>query len=393
MPTSTIYDSVPDFLEEEDYDEVEPATPAASPNVEIKEEAAPASKMKQTSPQPVETEPTTPPAISGKRVTEGNARLLAFAGAFPGADSEAFSVLSARQDLMEKTGKMVLPTVKGTETRLRKLERLGVLEKYKSPFTKVNHYSLTHPGECAAWSFGYSLNNAASLDRVSKARATHYQMIAHVAAQLASPQGFFRESLGIEPVPFDALISEHQMRAAYEKVNKDLKKKKEAGEEHDFGEWRLGALRQANQHVKDGLVSYADVVEAFPFLLTVGHPEIEGERFKSVHQPDLAVNLDADRNDRYGKNLLIEIELSKKSWDDYHSILNTFRVELEHGFVYSRVVYFTSGPQVGTLLRKVDAAGEFGLFKSGRLVVLPLLDRSGNEIRFNNRISLGGRES
>lgn len=62
MPTSTIYDSVPDFLEEEDYDEVEPATPAASPNVEIKEEAAPASKMKQTSPQPVETEPTTPPS-------------------------------------------------------------------------------------------------------------------------------------------------------------------------------------------------------------------------------------------------------------------------------------------------------------------------------------------
>lgn len=337
----------------------------------------------------VELNENKPQRVSGARVTEGNARLLAFAGMFPGADSEAFSVLSNRQETKLSPGGM-LPTVKGTEKRLRKLEALGTLGKYKNPLTNQTHYSLTKQGFAAAWSFGYGLKHGATLNGASRERATHYQMIAHVAAQFASPEGFFRESLGIEPVALYDLISEHAMRGSFEPVKEKLKAWKKKGESGDFGRWREAAMIYAIQKMTDKKIHPSDLVESNPALLTIGQPQREGTKLKAVYQPDLAVMLDHDRTDARSKNLLVEVELSKKSWEEYNSILATIARELDHEVIYSRAVYFTVGTQVETLLRKVDRAGGYNLFSTGKLLVLPILHRDRSPVSFSKRITIGG---
>jgi hypothetical protein len=325
----------------------------------------------------------------GRRITEGNAIKLALIWKFPGADVEACSIITDRQDKPFATSGL-MPTIKGTDKVLRKLEDLGAVGKHKNPDTQRSVYSLTKAGRAAAYSFGYVAPDTSSLHNTSERRANHYQMIAHVAAQFASPMGFFRDSLGIEPVGINGVISEHEMRAAYEPIKKELKEQKETGESGDFGLWRKAAMKYALKAAGDGRLDWSSITEAMPALLTIGEPDVEKAKTKAVHQPDLAVILDGDRTDADSRNLLVEVELNKKSWADYESILRTYDAELKHGFIYSRVVYFTIGTQVETLLRKIDKAHELNLFASGKLVVLPLTHRDGTLVRFEKRINIKG---
>lgn len=320
---------------------------------------------------------------AGPRITEGNAQRLWFIGKFPGADAEACSIILDRKD---QPG--MIPTIKGTEKVLRKLDNLGAVGKYRNPETKQPIFSLTASGRAAAYSFGHRVEDSATLHKTSERRANHYQMIAHVAAQFASPKGFFRESLGIEPVGINGVISEHEMRAAYEPIKQKLKNRKAKGESGDFGMWRRGAIKHTLTLAKEGRLSLSDLTEAYPALLTLGEPEVEESRTKAVHQPDLAVILDSERKGTESQNLLVEVELNKKSWDAYSEILHTYAAELKHSFVYSKIVYFTIGSQVETLLRKVDKKENLGLFESGRLVVLPILHRDGAPVRFSKRITI-----
>lgn len=107
------------------------------------------------------------------RVSEGNARTLAFLGHFPGADSEALSLISHRQESRLYPGG-VLPTIKGTEKRLRKLERLDTLDRHRDPATGVNHYGITKNGITAAWSFSYDMEHASTTNKLSFERLNHY---------------------------------------------------------------------------------------------------------------------------------------------------------------------------------------------------------------------------
>ncbi len=104
------------------------------------------------------------------------------------------------------------------------------------------------------------------------------------------------------------------------------------------------------------------------------------------HWPDLVVHRDATRSDRKAKNVAIEVELNKKSWDEYKKLLRTFHEEFKNGAVYERVIYFTVGTQVENLLRKIDAQLETGLFDSNRLLVLPIQGRDGNEVKLKKRV-------
>jgi hypothetical protein len=353
-------------------------------------QTAPVDPPLATASEPVkETAPKRVGDYVGRRITEGNAIKLALIWKFPGADVEACSIITDRQDKPFATSGL-MPTIKGTDKVLRKLEDLGAVGKHKNPDTQRAVYSLTKAGRAAAYSFGYDAPDTSTLHNTSERRANHYQMIAHVAAQFASPMGFFRDSLGIEPVGIDGVISEHEMRAAYEPVKKKLKEKKDAGESGDFGLWRKAAMRYALKAAGDGRIDWSDITESNPALLTIGEPDVEEAKTKAVHQPDLAVILDRDRDDQEARNLLVEVELNKKSWADYDSILRTYAAELSHGFIYSRVVYFTIGTQVETLLRKVDKKAKTNLFDSGRLIVLPLTHRDGTLVRFEKRISIKG---
>lgn len=337
------------------------------------------------------TAPLTSPRPSGAHVTEGNAKILAFVASFTAASSEAISMLSHRQETRWGAGGE-LPTVRGTEQRLAKLVRLGAIEKYRNQLTGVTHYGITKAGIGAGWSFGYNLDDAETIRNLSIKRLTHYQMIAHVAAQLVSPEGYFRSSLGIEPVTLDELINERSMRIASDPVKKRLQKNRSDDDRGDFGRWRSNVLDSAKKAVHDGRLRWSDLVEARPALLTMGAPQRGDTIRKAIHEPDLVVHLDAFRTDERARNIAVEVELSKKSWDDYDAILATWAEEFRSGLVYDRGVYITPSSEIESLLRRVDEAGKYGLIESGKLQIVPLLHRDGNTpIKFENRVKVGGR--
>lgn len=326
------------------------------------------------------------------RITDMDARLLAFAGKFPCADAEAFSVLTFRQEgpTSEAGG---LPAIASLKQRLRKLEKLGAVKSFRHAATGVISYGLTKDGAAYARDFGYNMDHWRGIEGISLERLTHFRMIANVAAQLASPVGFFAESLGIAPVPLDKLISENAMRGEYSPIAERLKAEAKDGKSASYAKWRARAVDHAFKEVDAGKYEWSDLVEAHPVLLTLPRAQTNGQKKpKQIYQPDLTVNLDHDREDSRGRNLLVEIELSKKNWAAYDELLRTIDQETREGIVYNQAVYFTVGTQVGTLLKKIDQAGNggqgYGLFKSKRLAVLPITHRDGTPVQLHRRISL-----
>lgn len=340
---------------------------------------------------------------TGSRVSDGNAQTLAFLGSFPAADSESLSMIAHRQESRLYPGG-VLPTIKGTEKRLRKLERLNTLDRHKNPATGVNHYGITKNGIAAAWSYGYEMEHAATTNKLSFERLNHYRLIAHVAAQLLSPEGFFRDSLGIEPVALDQLWSERRMQSAFDPIKRKLEEERANGQLGSFAKWREAALTAAVMEAKQAieaaqgddakrraaLLKWSSLIERNAELLTLGLGQTGEHNGKPVYQPDLAVLRDQRRASGRAKNLLIEIELSKKSWNTYDAILSTIDAETRRPYVYERAVYFYVGSQIPTLIKKVDAAGGYDLISSGRLVLMPITHRDGSEFKLQNRIETGG---
>lgn len=323
------------------------------------------------------------------RVTPENAHFLAFASLFPAANSEAYSVLTNRQD--SNLGRLTggLPTVASTENKLRKLVKLTALDRFRQATTGQHLYGITPLGNGYAQEFGYGLGKPEPITGLSLERLNHYKMIAHIAAQLVSPAGFFKDSLGLDPLSLDNLVTEQALRRPYSQVKKMLDEQAKQGKPNDFGKWRAAKLNEAVQQVKDGKMEWSDLIEAYPVLLTLGQPQREGSTTKSIHQPDLAIVLDQDRNEARSRNILVEVELSKKTWQAYDAILATLKAELDKPYIYNRAVYFTMGTQVSTLLKKVDAAGDYNLIPSGKLVVLPICDREGNALTPQNRVTVG----
>src|SRR5690606_26175638 len=102
-------------------------------------------------------------------------------------------------------------------------------------------------------------------------------------------------------------------------------------------------LLRAIQEVKDGRIEWPDLLEAHPALYTVGVSEPERKKANGAKRPDLVINLDRERTNA-ARNLLVEVEVSKKSWQRYEKILATLKTELDNPYVYKRAVYFTIGP-------------------------------------------------
>ncbi|MGO2140847.1 MAG: hypothetical protein ACTH30_10585 [Leucobacter sp.] len=323
------------------------------------------------------------------RVTAADAHYLAFAAMFPGADSEAFSMLAYREESRFGPGGE-LPTIKGAEKRLRKLVSLGALEKHRNPTSGRTQFGASKAGIGYARDFGYPLVAPGTLNGISVERLNHYRLIAQVAAQLISPVDYFEESLGISGLTIDDLITEQAMRDSYSPVREQLKTlKSKEGLSADFGKWRQKTITELLPDYRAGHKPWSGFNDENHAIFTVGHPQREGASLKSVHQPDLAV-LNPYRNDSRSGNLLIEVELSKKNATEYDRILQTLRLELNNPYVYSRAVYFTVGTQVENLLRKIDSEGGYRLFEKGLLVVEPITHRDGTAVALNRRVVIGG---
>ena len=324
------------------------------------------------------------------RVTERDIPIVYFLGHFPGADADACSLLNTAKTTEfgdQKVGGG-LTSVATTKNRLDKLRRLGVVERYRHPVTGTHSYGLTQVGFSAAREYGLNMDHGRPLSGLSVGRLAHYRAIALVAAKFTSPRGFFSKA-GIEPVPIENLVSENTMRAAYEPIKAELMARKKDGKSHDFGEWRAAKRDQALQEIASKMLSPADLIDAYPVLLTLGEQQGNGVKAKPVHQPDLAINLDSNRN-QWSKNILVEVELSPKNRDEYTRILATYAAELARPHVAARVIYFAIGTQVSAILKQIDTAEGFGLFESGKLSVVPLTDRNGRPLAQKTRVTIGG---
>lgn len=372
--------SIPDFLEAEDYNEQPETTAPTEPD-------APKFGAPGFGAGISRTHRGTPRA----RITDADSLFLRFAGMLPCADAEAFSLLRNSTPTNLNPVPAGLLSIKGAEAILRKLHKVEAVDRFRHAGTGITSYGLSRNGFGYARGFGYELEHGATMNGISLERLSHYRLIAHVAAMFASPAGFFEDSLGVGPVSLDQIITEHAMRGAFEPVKQGLAQRKKDGKTSDFGAWRKAKLDQAIQAMRDHKLAPADLIEAHPVLLTLGMPTVEGVKGKAVYQPDLAINLDQERTGGKSNNLLVEIELTRKSFEAYDTILRTIDAETKAPYVYSRAVYFTIGSSVENLLRKVDAAGEFDLFKSGRLTVLPITHRDGTPVQLNRRIVVEGR--
>lgn len=322
------------------------------------------------------------------RITQNDLPYLLFAGMFPGADVEAMSLLRHTQKSPVSEGGK-LRTIKGTLIRLKKLEELGALESYKSEITGTTHWGLTEGGYLyAQYSDVLSENKLTiGLSGMSLTRLNHYRMIALAAAKFVSPEGFFQQSLGMAPVDLLDLVSEPEMRREQLPIKDELAAvAKQQGTKADFGKWRINAIKESLKDIKDGHLGWHEIAALRPELWTIGQPYNEALPVKSTHWADFVVDRSRLQKDRNGQSLLIEVELSKKSWKEYERILRTFFKEFQNPLIYQRVVYFTVSNEVETMLRRVDEKHEFGLFASKRLVVLPLTHRDGTPVKLKTRI-------
>ncbi|WP_243224553.1 hypothetical protein [Microbacterium sp. CIAB417] len=327
------------------------------------------------------------------RLTEGGAPLLAFVAKFPGATAEAVSILRKSQASPVYEGGKLL-TVPGAMKQLEKFKRLGLVESHRRSNNgeAVTHWGATEAGVLAAQQFGFleEPNEASpdALEGMSLSHLNHLRFVALVAAQFASPENFFKDKLSLPPVPLKYLISEQQVRRDFKPLETALGANKKEGKLSDFGVWRSQKIEEIQKEVEGGFLSWNEVLEAHPELRVMGLPasKFPNSRPKTKHLPDLVVSLESVRKGAQSKSIMVEIELSKKHWDDYESLLRLYAAELRHRFAYGRVIYFTVQNGVGALMKRIDQKHEFGLFKSGALSVIELTHRDGSPVKLKRRI-------
>lgn len=320
-----------------------------------------------------------------ERLTARDAEIIAFIAKNPGADKEAISLIQAPEKNTISAGTNATISLRTAEQRLSKIHRLGATERFRNPITGTTHYGATELGAALAADLGYDLGDTfRRLEGLSTQRLRHYQMIALIAAQFVSPAEYFKDSLGLPALSIDSLISENQMRADLAKAKQTM----EASGGKSFGTFRHQTLKTALESVKAGRMEWSDITSAHPSLWTIAHPRREEAQGKELIQPDLAISLDAARATPKSQSILVEIELSKKTWSEYDHALHMLKQELAQPFIYSRAVYFTAGSQVETLLKKVDTAGDYGLISSGKLVILPITHRDGSAEKSTQRVSV-----
>ena len=321
------------------------------------------------------------------RVTPIDEEYLLFLANFTGASAEALSMIRERSETNLNTDVGGLPTVKATENRMRKLKKLDAVFSVRHAGTGITSYSLSPNGFGYLRSSGYDLDHGDTLKDVALERLNHYKNIAQVAAMFAG--GLFEDSLGIGPVPVENLIPEKRMRQAAAPIKAELKKARTAGLTGDFGPRREQELKDAIQAVRAGL-PWSEMVMAYPAVLTLGLASTAGKKFKGAYEPDLAVILDANRTDARAKNLLVEIELSRKSEAAYHAIFKTLDEETKRPLAYSTAVFMVMSEAVANRMKKINREGKYNLIESGRLKILPITHRDGTPIQVATRVSHGG---
>lgn len=318
------------------------------------------------------------------RVTDKDEVLLAFLGKLQVARADALTQLLMAEKAPNGRGSKNIVAISTVEARLEKLKKLGMVESFFRPGLEPV-WSVTEHGGAFAQIRGYLTSdgewNPKTAADIKSNDMTHRLAVSHVAAQLTSPRGYFKELLKLNPVPFENLISEYALRRWKTVIHNDLRAidAERGAPVMKSGGYRTERLRKAVNEVEAGLIEWEDLLEFYPDLWTLGEADktaAEGY-VRSEHYPDLVVSREAGRTGEKSKSFFVEVELNKKSQDVYEKILRTYANEFEHGLVYCRVLYFTNSTEVKNLITKVDKRHSFGLLKSGRLVFAPIKARDG----------------
>ena len=319
------------------------------------------------------------------RATEKDALNLAFIAVSGVTTDEAMSLLQvAKQTGFQKTGgSLVTP---GTVARrMWQLSRMGYVHAWQ-----VNNkfvWTITEEGIVAAQAHGYLQDDLATPKDISglKARSVQHKLsISMAMAHFLSPANLLKDALGLEAVGLDSIIGEAHILRAQEEIEQDVFKRSNAHENVTYGSERARIIREARVRIREGRLSWGSLMEAHPELWTIGQPPTDGAKVLGKHDPDFAVSLETGRGEE-SRSILVEVELSKKKRPQYEELLRTFQREVIDPVIYERVVYFTNIPSLEATLRDIDESNGFGLFASGRLVVLPLTGRNGSTIRYKQK--------
>lgn len=328
---------------------------------------------------------------SRARITERDATYLAFLSKFPAADAEAMSYLNtkAANPFGIEEGGLTEPS--GIEKRLQKLIKLGAASKFRNPVSGINHYGATAFGNEAATFYGHTNHHWRSIDGLSISRLEHYRNIALIAAQFTSPINYFADIFNLNAVPFEYIISENETRGAYENINNLLKKQHTEDATTDFGAYRNTLIRKINDDVREGRLEPEDIVISYPQLLTIANEKEAHATRKPIHQPDLSIILDPGRRTRTNpkaQNILVEVELSLKTQDEYERILTTIDHELKQGSAYGRAIYFTNNTTIKQTIKRADTNAGTNLIQRNRMMILPIKGRDDNPRQTTTRVKV-----
>ena len=150
-------------------------------------------------------------------------------------------------------------------------------------------------------------------------------------------------------------------------------------------------MSEAGRTVSTGELDPSDILKINPALLNIGYPKRQGLNLKNIHTGDFAINYDKTEPRTGGnrsKNILVEVELTTKSYAEYLATLQTLAIELRNGLIFDKTIYFTVGKKVPNLMKKIDRNHEIGIFDTGKLIVLPLTDPYGELVKPKRRIQV-----
>lgn len=387
-------DVLSDLLEDED----EAPQPQVALKLPVKRPVeAPVAK-------PVETTPARAPKFGEKgfgkgvpkphkgspraRATENTAILLGFLGKMGVATVEACSLLRLTKESPVSVGGQ-LTAMSTTYNTLTKFKRLGYVENSWT-YAGIEVWGPTPKGIAVARDFGYLQEEWEATTtglNVAPSHYDHFRSISLLAAQLMSPAGLYKESLGFEAVRLDQLITEGMVRGVQKPIADKLKAEAIAKKvEADFGAYRNGILKKAFSEVAAKKLRWDELLEYYPELWTMGQP-ISSLPSKQTHWPDLVVSFEKERSGAKSSSLAFEVELSFKLKPELGAILRTMAADLEHQSVFGKVVYVSDRAEsLATLVKDVDRFNEFGLFEQKKLEVLPLLNRDGEPAFIKKRL-------
>ena len=308
-----------------------------------------------------------------------DALVCAFGSKFRVFEAQAASMLrEARQTNVSKVDGLL--SLRGAQVQLKRLEGKGLLESEVLESGR-EVWGTTERGESFARRHGFLQDEnepAGGMVDVDHWQLDHFIYIAHVAAQLISPAGYFRKSLGLEPVSINDLQHESQLRRVHDPIKRQLEHAAAEGENGEYGKWRKEQVQRIIELGKAGKISPAEILESYPELLTLGepkrHPKDEAQ-VVGTHHPDLVLVRPNLGNGR-GASYSFEIELTAKTARKYKNYLRTVNGDLRGpSLAYEKHVFISQLPLVGTRLKAADRELGTELIDTGKLQVLPLLDR------------------